>query len=381
MKSAKWILFSTLILCICSGYAFAQPNNAGIGIAIRAEFQGTNTLASVAHVGDILDYIVTVRLDVNDFNVTNGDPCIVLPNGTLIDLDDNLALMSGQSFVYDPAGTYIVDENDLGSLPGADANEVRTVATVSALSQVPGSPQDVTASTNFDVRVEPCIEVDCVIEGPSSVCQGDTGIQYCSVNTAATYSWSISGDGVIVGPNDQNCVTVDTTGTGEFLLALEVCNEAGQQQCCHECQKTVPVEVCGGEGCTPGFWKNNADKHQASAWEGHSPGQHFSSVFGVVIQVRSGGMKSNTITDPTLLEALNANGGGINALARHAVAALLNISSGCVDYAIGSEADLIGMVQDAIAQGNGAIQVLHTLLAGYNEAGCPVNQHGECSEP
>ena len=35
--------------------------------------------------------------------------------------------------------------------------------------------------------------------------------------------------------------------------------------------------------------------------------------------------------DPTLLDALNSGGGGINALMRHAVAALLNASNPDVD--------------------------------------------------
>jgi len=137
-------------------------------------------------------------------------------------------------------------------------------------------------------------------------------------------------------------------------------------------------EPCGGEGCTPGFWKNNADKHGASAWEGYSPGDDFSDVFGIPEQVLRDKGK-DVFSNPTLLQALNANGGGINALARHATAALLNITSGCVEYAIGDVDTLKSMVQAAIAGGEGDIQDLHHLLAGYNEAGCPVNQHGECS--
>ena len=35
------------------------------------------------------------------------------------------------------------------------------------------------------------------------------------------------------------------------------------------------------------------------------------------------------------------------------------------------------MVQTAIAEGEDAIEALHTELAEYNEAGCTVNQHGE----
>jgi hypothetical protein len=43
------------------------------------------------------------------------------------------------------------------------------------------------------------------------------------------------------------------------------------------------------------------------------------------VTLRSGGQ--GTIDNPTLLDALNATGGGVNALARRAVAALLNAST------------------------------------------------------
>ena len=79
-----------------------------------------------------------------------------------------------------------------------------------------------------------------------------------------------------------------------------------------------------------------------------------------------------------MLQALGANGGGINALARHAVAALLNISHPDIAYAGGMNvAGLKADVQGAIAEGEDAIEALHLLLADYNEAGCSINQHGE----
>jgi len=142
-----------------------------------------------------------------------------------------------------------------------------------------------------------------------------------------------------------------------------------------------PAEICpqpcGGEGCTPGFWKNNAVKKGANAWDVYSPGDDFSTVFGIPEQVLRDKGK-DVFSNPTLLQALNANGGGINALARHATAALLDSSSDCVDYPM-SAGDIITAVQNAIAAGDDAIQALHSQLAEYNEAGCPVNQQGECN--
>ena len=140
--------------------------------------------------------------------------------------------------------------------------------------------------------------------------------------------------------------------------------------------------ITGGEGCTPGFWKNNADKKGAVAWgpTGYSPSEKFSDVFGVVITVRAGGRR--TITDPTLLQALGATGGGVNALARHGVAALLNSAHPGIAYGIGSPAGVIALVHDALVSPDpGAIGAAHIILADYNEAGCPINQQGEPEIP
>ena len=74
----------------------------------------------------------------------------------------------------------------------------------------------------------------------------------------------------------------------------------------------------------------------------------------------------------TLLEALGANGGGINALARHAVAALLNASNPDVDSDF-TVAQVIAIVQDAVAPGGLTIEEAHQLLAAANEQGCPLS--------
>lgn len=72
----------------------------------------------------------------------------------------------------------------------------------------------------------------------------------------------------------------------------------------------------------PGFWKQ--DQH-FDYWNIYSPDMKWSDVFGesITIQWQDKGRPKN-IEDPTLLQALQANGDGINALARQAVADLLN---------------------------------------------------------
>jgi hypothetical protein len=65
---------------------------------------------------------------------------------------------------------------------------------------------------------------------------------------------------------------------------------------------------------------------------------------------------------------------------RHGIAAMLNACSPCVNYQTNNPFEIIFMIEDTLNGAPGAYTVdeLHSMFAGYNEAGCPVNQHGEC---
>jgi len=132
------------------------------------------------------------------------------------------------------------------------------------------------------------------------------------------------------------------------------------------------------EGCSPGYWKH-VDKHLAS-WEAagfDDSDQSFESVFGRVIEVRV--KKKDQINglptepDPTLIQALNAPGGGINALARQAVAALLNADSPDVEYSL-SSGEVILIFQVAFKVGSkSAFEAAKNAFEGRNELVCPLN--------
>ncbi|MCI0498372.1 MAG: hypothetical protein L0Y36_01645 [Planctomycetales bacterium] len=159
MKNCKLILLCLAAVGLLAGQAAAVPVNAGIGISIRAEFQGTDTLAFVAEDGDTIEYIVTVELSNSQFPITDGEPSLTLPDGTVVDLANNLALATGTFIEYPPVA-YVVDTADLGQQTGASANEVRALAGVAANSQTGSTVQEVTATTNFDtIVVNPCVEV------------------------------------------------------------------------------------------------------------------------------------------------------------------------------------------------------------------------------
>jgi hypothetical protein len=134
----------------------------------------------------------------------------------------------------------------------------------------------------------------------------------------------------------------------------------------------LPPDGGGGEGCTPGYWKQ--PQHFDSWPAPYDPSIRFSEVFDRTIRVRwSQRGKPSIIADPTLLQALGAKGGGINALARHAVAALLNAQSPDVsfDYSV---AEVIALVQRAVDSGSKPqIERAKDRLADANEQGCPLH--------
>ena len=135
--------------------------------------------------------------------------------------------------------------------------------------------------------------------------------------------------------------------------------------------------VCapGDEGLTPGFWKNHPE-----LWAVYDPNQAWTSVFADPITIDMGKKTENS--DPTLLEVLGAKG-GINeaenvydALARHAVAAILNAAHGDVDYPL-STASIISQVNEVINNGiNTDAEPLKDTLEGYNQLGGGIDAHG-----
>ncbi len=111
------------------------------------------------------------------------------------------------------------------------------------------------------------------------------------------------------------------------------------------------------QGCTPGYWKQR--QHFDSWTAPYTPQTLFSDVF------------ANAFPGKTLLQVLGQGGGGLNALGRHTVAALLNAASAGVTYNYQTPADVINAFNAAFTSGNYETQ--KNLFEGYNEQGCPLN--------
>ena len=122
----------------------------------------------------------------------------------------------------------------------------------------------------------------------------------------------------------------------------------------------------GGEGCTPGFWKEWTGVPpgmQPNAWlaTGYDWGDPFTSA-GFV----------NAYNDRTFLQVLDLRGGGKNALGRHTVAALLNAAHPDVAYDL-SAAQVIALFNDVIVN-DGDVNALKQEFEALNEQGCPLSQ-------
>ena len=119
-----------------------------------------------------------------------------------------------------------------------------------------------------------------------------------------------------------------------------------------------------GQGCSPGYWKNHTASWPAT---GFTTGQTLESVFDMPNHLG--------LDNVSLLTALNTGGGGVTALMRQAVAAVLNAGHPAVDYPATASA-IISEVNSALASGNPAtIEALKDLLDRLNNLHAP----GFCS--
>jgi hypothetical protein len=123
-------------------------------------------------------------------------------------------------------------------------------------------------------------------------------------------------------------------------------------------------EQTGGEGCTPGYWKNHTD-----SWETYSPTTSVSAVFTAA----PAQLGSATLLDALSFKGGNGTDGASRILLRAATAAVLNAAADDVDYAFLSSR-IIADVNTALASGDRAtILALATTLDDANNGGCTLN--------
>lgn len=129
-----------------------------------------------------------------------------------------------------------------------------------------------------------------------------------------------------------------------------------------------PAGEGGGEGCTPGYWRQ---PHHFDSWVGHGTDDLLGSVFTLPSDLELQNPERDDPAEISLHDGVTLRGGGVNALIRHAVAALLNATSGDVDYDL-TEQDVIDQFNAAIAD-DGDVEGTKDDFEGFNELGCPLD--------
>lgn len=171
-------------------------------------------------------------------------------------------------------------------------------------------------------------------------------------------------------PDDRGIVTVPAGHGYANFQVLSPRTAPGFQEGISAIVSTAAFQMyIDVEGCTPGYWKQ---PQHFDSWVDYTTSQKFASVFSRKIKIQwSTTGKPKNVSDPSLLQALQAKGGGLNVLARHGVAALLNAGNPDVYYPY-SVSQVIKMVQDAI-DGTLNIAAVAEKLEEANESGCPLN--------
>ncbi len=179
------------------------------------------------------------------------------------------------------------------------------------------------------------------------------------------------------GAVSQEIVTISALdGAAEFFApTTEVAVRVSYFNAATVIFKNTTIVINEPQGCTPGFWKQ---AHHLDSWQEFGPNTRFNRVF------------ANAFPGKTLREVLQLRGGGLNALGRHTVAALLNAAHDDVAY---------GMTVDEVVQAfnqayagtptrfkkrlhkrshlarlhRDRYEDLKNLFEEYNERGCPLN--------
>jgi uncharacterized repeat protein (TIGR01451 family) len=156
-----------------------------------------------------------------------------------------------------------------------------------------------------------------------------------------SFTYTCSADNVTTGFENVACVA-GYYGGGTFT----------------DCDpSTVVIIEGGGQGCTPGYWKQ---KHHFGSWtDPYTPDTLFMHVF------------EGAFPGKTLLEVLGQGGGGLIALGRHTVAALLNAASPNVSY----DMSVDEVIQEFnYVYSNGDYEDLKDWFENFNEQGCPLGR-------
>jgi hypothetical protein len=128
--------------------------------------------------------------------------------------------------------------------PGLQIVGPNNTASVNVTTVAPGPQQVTLNATWLSGCVSQCSKMinvkpipPCDITGDANVTAATTNNQYYAPANMNSYSWSVSGNGSIVGSNTEQTVSVTAGATGSFTLTLNTILNG----CTSSCDKTVTV--------------------------------------------------------------------------------------------------------------------------------------------
>ena len=372
-----------------------------------------------ANVGDSAD--AQKLWQFRDANIQISPPTATNEIGTNHTLTGHVNVDTGSGFVNAPAGTTI--NFSIASGPGSFVGGVSSCNTIGSTGSctvqiTSATPGTTVVKAATDVTVTGVVlhrETGDGLPGDSANAQKtwvDANIQITPatatnpLNTNHTLTGHVnvnSGSGFVNAPDGTLITFTIQSGPGSFVGGLNTCTTAGGTGSCTvqitsavagttvvrastnvtvggvsmtratgdahvgdsaDAQKTW--EGGGGQGCTPGYWKQ---PQHFDSWvgTGYTPNQTVGSVF-----------TNSGVASETLVQALAGGGGSTiqgakTILLRAAVAALLNAGSSGVNYQF-TTAQIIAETNAALASNDRAtILTLAAELDAANNAGCPLN--------
>jgi hypothetical protein len=281
--------------------------------------------------------------------------------GSKADLVGNTAVSS--EFTPTAPGTYYFQARYSG-----DANymPVASLPTEEAFSVTKATPTLSTVLSQTTITLGATVTDTVFVTGLGGIFSVPTGTISFQVSTDNGTTWYTYGTAkTLLGDSaTSDSYKPQAAGVYYFRAVYSGDDYYLNAQSDNKAEMLIVQKAAGFSGLTPGFWKNHLN-----LWQGYSPTDTWKSVFGCSLQIGSN-------TNPTLMDAISSGGGGTIALARQAVAAILNAEHQYINYPL-TKSQIVNLVQSAINSGNAAsITSAKNQLEKYNSLEGGIDAHG-----
>ena len=335
-------------------FTITGPNSTASGTAVTdAGGQATLTYTGAAAGTDAI--VATAQ-------ITCGNATVDLTSDEVTKIWESTPVFTGLITLSPVSATNIVGESHTVTATvtcngNAESNAAVTFTVTGANSASGTGTTDANGQASF-TYTGTAAGTDAINATAESWCTGDN-VTTTLTATAVEKIWT--------SPPVTTTSSISTTTTAICTTTSSICTTTSSicTTTSSICSTTTTVPT-GGEGCTPGFWKWDIN---ANNWpEDFYPGEPFVEVFGVDA-FRWGPPLNRSMT---LSEVLGLGGGGLNALGRQCVAALLNSASDSINYNLTTD-DVIDKFDAAYAtRSTRTYEALKNEFQRYNEQFCPL---------